>query len=266
MSRSSTGRTLKTARAVLQVMRFMAETPRGVEPGEVARFLGKSHATASYLLNSLCQEGYANRSGSDGLYHLRSAPSDLALRTEPETADLPESPYLDAVGELYQETGQRSYLVTVENRALVVQEIRGRQGQPKVPGLGCVIREEAHAVAVGKVVLAHSPGESVAAYVEQFGLPAFTRHTVVSPEDVEAEGRAIRREGYAVDCEEFATGFTCVAAPLFDATGALRGALGLSTSAGRFGEQRSRLTNAVREIAQAASPLPYTEDLAAPVA
>lgn len=252
-------RTLKTATAVLQVMKFMAGSPRGVEPAEVARFLDKSESTAKYLLNSLCQEGYAVQAAG-GQYHLRTTTHELVLSPNVESANLPEGPYAEALDELYRLTGQRAYLVTVEGRSLVVQDARGRQGLPTIPGLGPVIREEAHAVAVGKVILATSPGECAAAYIEACGLPAYTRHTVTSPQELEVQTRSIRRLGYGVDREEFATGFSCIAAPLYDAQGEVRGALGLSTTASRFVEHRSHFTGTVRDIASTVSALVRAPD------
>lgn len=253
------GRTLKTATAVLQVMKFMATCPRGVEPAQVAHHLGKSEATARYLLNSLCQEGYATQHG-DGQFHLLTSTHEQVFRTESAAADLPETVYLEALEELYDLTGQRAYLISVEDRLLVVQEARGRQGLPTIPGLGAVIRAEAHAVAVGKVVLASSPGASVAAYIESCGLPAYTEHTVTSREGLASQLSSIERLGYGVDREEFATGFSCIAAPLFDAAGRIRGALGLSTTASRFVEHRGHFTSTVREIAKVASTIVLDRD------
>lgn len=255
----SGGRTLKTATAVLQVMKFMATCPRGVEPAQVARHFERSETTARYLLNSLCEEGFATQH-ADGQFHLRTTTHEQVFRTPPDAADLPEATYLEAVEELYQLTGQRAYLISVEDRALVVQEARGRQGLPTMPGLGVVIREEAHAVAVGKVVLASSPGASVAAYIECCGLPAYTHHTVTSREGLASQMSSIERLGYGVDREEFATGFSCIAAPLFDADGAVRGALGLSTTAGRFIEHRGHFTSTVRDIARTASSIALNRD------
>lgn len=264
MVRTEQGRTLKTARAVLQVMRFMAEWPGGVEAEDVAHHLAKSEATAGYLLNSLCREGYVVRGDDDGLYHLRTATHDLVLTPEDSAGRaIPEAPYVDALEELYRMTGQRAYLVSIEDRSLVVQEARGRQGLPTMPGLGKIIQKEAHAVAVGKVILASSPNACTAAYIGAFGLPAYTQHTVTSPRQLDAQARSIQRLGYGVDREEFAAGFSCIAAPLFDSTGAVRGALGLSTTAGRFVEHRGHFTRTVRDIAKTASALVHDHDLTA---
>ena len=51
------GRTLKTARTVLQVLRLLEAAPRGLTSNEVADELGRSRSTAVNLLNTLVAEG-----------------------------------------------------------------------------------------------------------------------------------------------------------------------------------------------------------------
>lgn len=59
MTDDGSGRTLKTARAVLQVLKMMARAaPDGLRPDQVAEMLNKSTAAGTYLLNSLCREGF----------------------------------------------------------------------------------------------------------------------------------------------------------------------------------------------------------------
>lgn len=72
MSRDAdrTGRSLLTARAVLDLMHLMAHRPNGVTPEGAAEYLGKSRSTATYLLNTLCCEGFAERDRSTGAYVL----------------------------------------------------------------------------------------------------------------------------------------------------------------------------------------------------
>lgn len=94
-----TGRSLLTARAVLDLMHLMAHRPNGVTPEGAAEYLGKSRSTATYLLNTLSCEGFAERSGSTSAYVLtdpRWVPKDPVrcedledeLATRPEVADL----------------------------------------------------------------------------------------------------------------------------------------------------------------------------------
>lgn len=251
MGRSGTGRSLKTARAVLRVLRFLAAHPSGVRTEDVAQHLEKSSATASYLLNSLCQEGYAARDPHDGLYRLIDQDPERGHQVAVDRIDSGGSRLADAVDELYGRTAQRSYLATTDDHAIMVREARGRQGLPKIPGLGPLIRSEAHATAFGKVLLAYGPPDCLPAYLDAFGMPDFTPTTLTDVRSLDTELAKVRSDGYALDREEYAVGFCCVAAPVVDASGALRGALALSVPAARFAAQSRALIAAVTETAAA---------------
>jgi DNA-binding IclR family transcriptional regulator len=133
-------RSLNTARAVLRVLSYLAGCSEGAISGEVSRFLGKSSYTAYYLLNSLCQEGFAHRDRA-GRYRLNAFCRDLRSRTllsPPATLDSLH----EALNDLNSVTGCRAYLVVYDGQALIVEGVRGRQGQLGVKGVGSEIRAE----------------------------------------------------------------------------------------------------------------------------
>lgn len=264
-----TGRTLKTAVAVLQVLRMVEGSGEGVTPEEAAAALNKSSATASYLLNSLRQEGYAYQDSTTGRYLATSSrrvdpdrlvsPARAGERSAcpPHGAGsvsaLPPDRLRDAVHELYGLTRHRSYLATTDpdRDAIVVEEMAGHQGLPTVPGLQPTIRGEAHALALGKVLLAQR-ADAPDAYVDAHGLTAFTPRTIVRRDDLADELAVVRRIGYAVDREEFAEGCWCLAVPLYDAEGKASVALGISLSRGQIGEGQRRALGALYRVAREA--------------
>ncbi len=240
-------RGLSTARAVLQVLAFLDEHPEGVRADEVAAVVGKSVSTAYYLLASLCEEGFAAHDAHGGRYRLARA-----VPVAPEVESAPEGDELaGAVERLFRRTRKRSYLGVVQHGAVEIAVVCGRQGVPKMPGLGTRITGNAHALAMGKVVLALMPEDGRRRYLGR-GLRAFTRATITAPEVLEHELERVRTEGYAVDREEFDADFCCVAAPVFDPAGHARGVLGLSASARAFDAERDDLVDAVRDTARAA--------------
>ena len=89
---------------------------------------------------------------------------------------------------------------------------RGLQGMPKLPGMSPEIRDNAHALALGKVVLARAPAEAVERYLTA-GLKRFTPDTITDPDALRAELRRVRRTGVAADREEIDRDFCCLAAP-----------------------------------------------------
>ena len=68
------GRSLKTAAEALSALRILGDNPAGITADVLAVALGKSAATARYLLNTLCQEGFAVREGGVGVHRLVAAP------------------------------------------------------------------------------------------------------------------------------------------------------------------------------------------------
>jgi acetyl-CoA synthetase len=232
-------RGLSTARSVLKVLTLLAEHPEGVSAGDVAERVGKSMSTAYLLLTSLCEEGFAARHGC-GRYRLRNARlgvHDGPARPEP-------------LDELYLRTGKRCYLGQVRRGAIEIVGVRGRQGLPRLPGLGTRIeRDSMHALAMGKVVLSLLNANARDRYVRH-GLQAFTAATITSPFALLAELDDVGERGVAVEREEFQADFCCVAAPLFDARGRFTATIGLSVTTRAFDAERDALMAAVRDVSK----------------
>jgi DNA-binding IclR family transcriptional regulator len=243
--RATGTRGLSTARAVLKVLSLMAQHPEGVSARDVAQALGKSISTAYDLLASLHEEGFARHEPGFG-YRLNARPG---LSSGP-----PERPnhgaVSGAVDQLFSRTRKRSYLAEVMAGAIVITAVRGRQGIPRVPGLGPRIARNAHAVAIGKVVLCLLPEHGRRRYIER-GLGAFTANTIISPAALMSELARVRSDRCAVDRGEFDPEHCTVAAPVLDARGRFVAVLGLSTSSRTFDAEVRDLVGAVREVAGA---------------
>jgi DNA-binding IclR family transcriptional regulator len=237
---------LSTARAVLQVTWLLAARPEGVRADEVAEALGKSVSTAYNLLASLCDEGVAAHHPG-GVYRLAPGFRDTVLTGVARAAELHDLSGL--VSDLLARTHKRSYLAVVRGGALEIVAERGLQGMPKLPGLQPRTRDTAHALALGKVVLALGRPEIVERYVDHPGLHRFTRHTITDPAALGAELETVRRRGYAVECEELYPDFCCIAAPVHDARGRVLAVLGISMTRRAFDEEREALARVLVELA-----------------
>lgn len=253
------GRSLKTAAEALAALRFLGAAEEGVTAEALAAELGKSTATARYLLNTLCQEGFAVRDRQTGTVRLQEtppwggawgeadAPHDLTRHELPERLS-------DAVTDLYWRTRQRTYLARWEgDDVTVVVDARGHQGLARIPGLAERIPfASAHALAVTKALIASS-GSRAAMLRERSDLPAFTGTTITSSPAIELELARVRRRGYAVDREEYAEGFCCIGAPIFAPDGQVAAGIAISTPARRFATHAEELTGAVRDVARTAT-------------
>ena len=128
-------------------------------------------------------------------------------------------------------------------------------GSPHV-GVVQVFHGASHALALGKVLIAGYEGARD--YVVGFGLAAFTPKTIVRPDLFESHLSAIRARGFATDVEEFAENLCCVAVPIIGEDGEVEeGAIGVSTSVGRFAGEARSLVAFVRHASDEASR-PYS--------
>jgi DNA-binding IclR family transcriptional regulator len=242
---ATSSRSLSTARAALRVLSMLAEQPSGVRADEVAHALGKSTSTAYYLLTSLCEEGFAVHE-SKGLYRPARGLEQLTLAAE--QAGPVRGNLKGTVDKLFLRTRRRSYLGALRDGRIEIVAFRGRQGVPRMPGLGTEIRDSAHALAMGKVVLALLGTRGVSRYIAR-GLKPFTPHTITSADVLLEDLERVRRRGFAVDREEFDENFCCVAAPIFDDCGRFLAALGMSMTRHVFDTELDPLAAAVVDVA-----------------
>jgi acetyl-CoA synthetase len=230
---------------VLHVLAHLEAHPEGVRADEVAHIVGKSGSTAYYLLASLVEEGFATHDG--GLYRPRRVPQEHPAADARHQLE-------DAVDDLFLRTHKRCYLGVVRHGGIEIAVVRGRQGIARMPGLGTRITDNAHALAMGKVVLARLRPEAVRRYAAR-GLDTYTPSTITTFAGLSAELVRVREHGYAVDREEFDEDFCCVAAPVTGERGELRGILGLSASVRAFDTEHDQLAAAVVGVAAEASAL-----------
>src|SRR5699024_5603305 len=82
-----------------------------------------------------------------------------------------------------------------------------------------------HASAAGKVLLAFS-GQDLMAQATQ-NMVRLTEHTLATPQELRAEGEAVKKAGYALSSQEAGVDNYAVAVPVLDAMGQATAALGV---------------------------------------
>jgi DNA-binding IclR family transcriptional regulator len=124
-------------------------------------------------------------------------------------------------------------------------------GSRQMPEVGIVI--PAHASALGKAILAYDP----AAAADTLGRPgarrSMTGETVTDPEELRAQlADMVRPAGFATEAEEAVLGECGLAAPVFDASGTVAGAVGVVVPANEWPVDPA-VTDAVRATARTVS-------------
>ena len=150
-------------------------------------------------------------------FHYASKPaSRLDLRTAG----------LGPLEELWEETEERGYLGVLDgDRVLYLAHLDG-VGDISIAGhVGG--RYVLNCSAPGKVLLAYA-GEKLFDRLAQEGFERHTENTLCEADELRQNLAEVRRQGYALDIEEYARGLMCFAAPIYDYSDEVVGAVGLS--------------------------------------
>lgn len=242
------------APGTLRVLRMLAAHPEGVDLAALGGHLGRTSTGVLPVVQGLLRAGHAERTAAGG-YRLRPGPRWGAPSGSPTPTSLArELPAVlsEAVGELYRRTRAWTYLVEwADDDHLDVVDIRGHQGLGLIPELPARIPPSmAHALAVSKVLVAFAPGRR--ARLDPHRWTPYTPWTITSPTAYDAELARVRRDGYALDREEYATGFGCVCAPIADPGGRVSAAIAVSVPAPRLRAEHDRLVADVTDVARTA--------------
>jgi DNA-binding IclR family transcriptional regulator len=138
----------------------------------------------------------------------------------------------------------RAGVLLVDDVIIVHHEPRP-DGSRQMPEVGFVM--PSHACALGKALLAFRPGTRPAIVGGQFR--PMTGETVVDPRKLEAELKDVARRGVAAEHDEALLGESGLAAPVFEANGAVTGAIGVVIPSSEWPPPAS-LTDDVREAAR----------------
>src|SRR5215203_2344354 len=239
--RGAPGRTLSTARHVLQALEI------------IARQLDISLSSGYYLVGSMREQGFVEPSrAASGLYTLGPKFAELyrgyvAASVQPERLQ----PVLE---ELRDRASARAYAALWRDGDLEVVEICGRRGSRELPDVTKGFRGAAHALALGKIYLCSLPKTQWPRYLRGNTYRRYTSATIATPEALTQHLQTVRDTGLAFDLQEFAAGSCCIAVPVrHGADTDLVASIGVSVPARRFAAERHNLIGVLRDIAAEAS-------------
>ncbi len=210
---------------------------------------GINISTCHHLLATLVKRGFAAKVQGRRLYAL--GVRILYLGHACLQVDLPRraQPYLEAIN---RATGETVHLAGLQGDAVVTLAVREARHAVRVDTGKIGKLEAPHATAVGKAMLAWLPEDEIRRILAD-DMKRFTDNTITEfPEFVEAL-RVVRRNGYAIDREEFLPGVICVGAAIRDQAGTVIGAISASTPSMRASEvhielMRDEITAATRAL------------------
>ena len=210
-------------RAVAILSTFSAEEPElGVT--ELADRLELHKSTVHRFLVNLEAAGFVERNRHTARYRLGLRIFELGGLVLQQMNLWDEAlPFLEG---LVRDSGETGHLAVLDGgEAVYIEKVEARRALriPSAIGRGY----PAHATSLGKLLLAHLEPRASDALISERGLHRCAPNTMTDPDRLREELARIRRQGYAVDDEEYEEGLRCIGAPIVGHTGQVVAAIGI---------------------------------------
>lgn len=197
----------------LEVLDHIASSQNGLTLTQLTRTLGFPRSTVHCLLLTLRRAGYIQQVSPRGPFTCGGKLLELSSKAL-AGSNLREiaKPILRS---LVQRTRRTAHIAVLERNQVTIIAQVSATGSNQVTSVGQ--RLEIHCTALGKAIAAHLPESKVIEILKGRVLTPHNERTIVSHRRLTEELAVSRQRGYAIDDEEDAIGFRCLAAPVLDA-------------------------------------------------
>lgn len=250
MTISSVSKSSTVLRA-LKVLEVVGETREAVSAADVAQEIGADRSTTYRMLATLEDAGYVVRDDSAKKFKLSYKVISLGrnLLAEGEQDELIRA----ALRELAATTNETVNYSVLEGRETVII-MRAKGSQLVSVDFQVGDRAAIHCTSIGKVLLAYQDKAFIEEVIAQ-GLPLVAKKTITDPEVFRTELQRILSQGYAIDDGEFADEMRCIAIPIFENGGKVKGGINFSGPSTRFtyeklDELRDVALNVARRVSE----------------
>ncbi|MDF2874792.1 MAG: kdgR 1 [Sporomusa sp.] len=225
------GRSIQSVFRSLKILEYVAgqRSPAGLT--EISKGIGIHKSTAHGLIATMEKCGFMQQDPNTGKYSLGIKVFEMG-QAYISNLDLRELalPYLKELSLTYQETAHLAILSAEE--VVYIDKVDGSRSigiRSQVGG-----RNPAHCTGVGKVLLSGLDERQIKKMYLDKTLRKYTRNTVSDLSGLLRQICQVRKQGYAIDLEEFELDLRCIAAPIKDSTGAVLAAVSISGPSNRL--------------------------------
>jgi IclR family KDG regulon transcriptional repressor len=211
ISHCETNMKLTTLDKSLKVIELLGKNHQGLRLLEMSNMLGFPKSTIHHILSTLLPYDYVAQNAETRKYCLGFKFLSIG-KVILDNIDVRKiaSKYLR---ELHGVCNETTHLAILRNGKMVyIDMIEKPDGLSLASYIG--FTTEPHAAAGGKVLLSELSAERIREIYQGRPLKPYGKNTITSMEQLLKELEKIRKQGYAIDDEEYYEGVRCVAAPI----------------------------------------------------
>ena len=230
------------------ILEEVARHREGIGLAELSKLVGLHNSTTFHLAKTMVSLGYMRQERDSKRYRVGRPLFALAASAldEIEMVNL-ATPVLE---DLSRETGESGHFAVRMGDSVVVIARTSGSGAFQLTDRVGVVRP-AHCTALGKIILASLRPDQLKRFLERVELKPSTPKSITEPSVLLREIAEIRRSAVAIDDGEFNAEVRCIAVPVYNFTGDVIGALGISGPIWRMSDQvlksRAKLVQAAAQ-------------------
>jgi IclR family KDG regulon transcriptional repressor len=216
------------------ILEEVARHREGIGLAELSKLVGLHNSTTFHLAKTMVTLGYMRQERDSKRYRVGRPLFALAASAldEIEMVNL-ATPILE---DLSRESGESGHFaVRMGDSVVVIARTSGAGAFQLTDRVGVV--RPAHCTALGKIILASLRPDQLKRFLERVDLKPSTKKSITEPSALLREITEIRRSAIAFDDGEYNAEVRCVAVPVYNFTGEVIGALGISGPIWRMTDQ-----------------------------
>ncbi len=194
---------------------------------EITEIIGLSKSTLHTIINTLVEKRLLKKDENTKKYQLSYSILELGLK---QLAEL--EIYKQTVLPLKKLSNNTNKICSLgiwdDNSILIIgradPSINYAQGFSSVPPIR---RKPAYCTSIGKVILSFMQKEAVEAYLNEVGLPPFTKNTITNRDKFIEELVLTRERGYSIDNKEYISYMMSISAPIHGSSGKIDGGISI---------------------------------------
>jgi DNA-binding IclR family transcriptional regulator len=227
---------LTSLKKSLRIIDFLYKYPKGLSLNDLSKMLGQPKSSIHHVLSTFVLHQYVVQDPETRKYSLgykflsigKMILDNIDIRKK-------ASPYLR---ELHEKCKTTVHLAVLQNGQLIYID---KVEQPGNFSLATYIgfSTDPHAAAGGKVLLSELPPAKVKEMYRNKELKKYGKKTITNLGELFEELQRVKKQGYAIDDEEYYKGIRCVAAPI-RAGGQIIAALSITGPAFQLTKERIR--------------------------
>ena len=219
----------------LLILEFVGKSTEAVSGAELTDVLGVDRSSVFRLANTLKRRGFLACPSGRKAFIL--GPSMWSLSYQRHWSNMLVMVARTHLKLLADQTGETAHLAIREGEmALFVDHAIGKHVITVCGQVGELV--PLYCTAHGKALLADYDARQLQALFGTAPLPAYTKNTVATVEQLVSACARIKFQGLVTDEEEYQEGVRCIAAPIRDHDGVVIGSIGISAPATRFPLER----------------------------